>query len=66
MFGDLTNCTEDELLNFVLMILARPTATPELSAYDMTEIDQINGEWLRRDMQQAADGTPREASVRFR
>jgi hypothetical protein len=63
MMGDLTHVTEDELLNYVLLILSRPKP---ITPYDQTELDAINEEWLRRDMQDAADGTPREASVRFR
>ena len=46
MFGDLHNVSEDELLNFVLMILNRPG---RLSAFDRTELHQINDELKRRD-----------------
>lgn len=46
MFGDLRHVTDDELLNFVMLILARPEH--KLSAHSQTELDDIEAEFMRR------------------
>lgn len=46
MFGNLQQVTDDELLNFVMLILARSTTW--LTARDMTELDEIETEFMRR------------------
>lgn len=46
MFGNLQHVTDDELLNFVMLILARPERT--LSAHSQTELDEVETEFMRR------------------
>ena len=46
MLGPLTNLTDDQLLNYTATILSRPG---ELSAFDLTELEQLNFELLRRE-----------------
>jgi hypothetical protein len=45
MFGTLRHKTDAELLEFVLMILARGAV---LTPFDVTELDQIDAEFIRR------------------
>ena len=46
MTGDLSHCTEDQLLNYVMLILAR--AEYPLSAFSLCELEQIETELCRR------------------
>ena len=46
MFGNLTDCTEEELFLFVSLILSKPDK--QISAFDHTELEQINDEFIRR------------------
>ena len=46
MFGDLSDCTDNQLLEFVLLILSKPDDA--LSVRDHTELDKINQEFIRR------------------
>lgn len=58
MFGNLQSATDDELYNFALMIIARRAGehiAAEFSAFDLTELDQINDEWERRAQADAND-----------
>lgn len=45
MFGSLEQLSEDELLNYVQIIFSKPA---DLSAFDQTELEQINDEFIRR------------------
>jgi len=45
MFGDLTKCTDNDLMEIFLLILSRPGA---MTAFDRTEIHQIDVELTRR------------------
>lgn len=47
MMGDLQHCTDDELLSFVLSILVRDEGS-RLSAYSLTELQQVEDEFMRR------------------
>lgn len=46
MYGDLQHVTDDELLNYVMLILARNEAS--LSAFSLTELSQVEEEFMRR------------------
>jgi hypothetical protein len=46
MFGDLRSRTDDELLNYVMLILASPER--DISAFHRTELDEIESEFMRR------------------
>ena len=46
MLGSLDRFSETELLNIVSLILSKPDSV--MSAFDHTELDQINEELIRR------------------
>ena len=46
MMGDLRGKTDDELLDYVMLILASPEA--HISSFHQTELDQIETEFMRR------------------
>jgi hypothetical protein len=49
MFGELRQVTDDELLVFAGLILARQGG---LTPFDALELEQINDEWTRRHPEQ--------------
>jgi hypothetical protein len=46
MFGRLTHCTDDQLLDYVMLILASPER--EISQFHMGELEEIEAEFMRR------------------
>lgn len=46
MFGNLQQVTDDELLNFVMLILASPER--DISVRHLTELDEIETEFMQR------------------
>lgn len=46
MMGELQHVTDDELLNYIMLILARPE--PTLSGFSLTELSQVEAEFMRR------------------
>lgn len=51
MTGDLSHHSDDDLLNMVMHILAKPGG---LTTWHRTELDQIADEFARRDMLQTS------------
>jgi|HubBroStandDraft_4_1064222.scaffolds.fasta_scaffold94037_2 hypothetical protein len=49
MFGDLHNTDDSTLLDFVKIILARPSV---MTAHDDTELQQIDAEFRRREQEE--------------
>ncbi len=61
MLGDITKIPDDGLLDLVRLILSRPG---DLTAFDRTELDQINREFRRREPGEQARRRQEHARMR--